>query len=71
MDQMNKIKEAAVPLQQILQECYDPMHVIAVSSQGIEILGRLAGIPTESACGGTFDSESGYFVPEHDSQSGR
>lgn len=66
MGRLNKIKEAAQPLQQILEEYYDPMHIIVISSQNIEVFGSKGGIPNESVCKGTFDSESGYFVPKPD-----
>lgn len=61
MEEFQKIKEAAKSLQEILEKDYDPMHKIVISSQDIEIIGRVAGIPTESVCVGTFDSTTGYF----------
>lgn len=59
MEEFQKIKEAAKSLQEILEKDYDPMHKIVISSQDIEIIGRVAGIPTESVCVGTFDSTTG------------
>ena len=43
MEEFEKLKEAAAPLQEILESDYDPMHVAVISSQDIEIIGRDAG----------------------------
>ena len=65
MEEFEKIKEAAKPLQEILENDYDPMHIVVISSQGIKIYGLLVGIPTLPVDEQIFDSTRGYFVPEH------
>ncbi len=59
MEEFEKLKEAAAPLQEILENDYDPMHVAVISSQDIKIHGLSVGIPTLSVDEQFFDSTQG------------
>lgn len=60
MDLFAKLKDAAEPLQKIILENYDPLHVAMVSSDHIAILGTVAGVPAESEQDEIFSSRQGY-----------